>query len=81
MAKESTSGVMVDNTRESGKTTTCMAKECTLGKMVEGMRESILMIRSRAMEFTSGKMVEGMRANGSRASNMDMASTILRMPL
>ena len=58
-----------------------MAKEPTLGKMEENMKESILMTRSKVSESTTGLMAEDMKENGSKANNMAMENTTLKIIL
>lgn len=65
---------MVENTEESGSTTTWKDLDFTLGTMEEHSKGSIKMTKSMAMESTDGTMVESTKATGSLASNMVLAN-------
>ena len=75
MVQVSTSGLMVEFTKENGSTTKWKAKVLSLGVMVVVTLENIKMIKSTVKEHSNGQMVENISANGIKENNMDKAPT------
>ena len=75
-AKEFMNGPMVEDTRESGKTTRWKEAVFSPGLMEEDMKENMLMTRRKAMVCSTGPMEESMTENGSMESSTVSASTL-----
>ena len=75
MVQVSTSGPMVEFTKENGSTTKWKAKVLSLGVTVVVTSENIKMIKSTVKEHLNGQMVENTLANGIKENNMDKAPT------
>lgn len=70
MGKESTLGVMGEDTKVNGKTIRCMEKGLSLGQMEGNMWESTLMIRNKVMVNSFGLMADLTRETGTMGSSM-----------
>ena len=79
--KESTPGLMEDNTQVSGRIITCMDMEFTLGKMEEGMKDIMKWIKNMDMVSINGLMGENMKVIGKMESSMGKENTYFLMEL
>ena len=75
MVLELTLGRICDNTKETGRITTCTVKEFIPGPMVEATKANTTMTKSTDTAFISGLMAEnimviGMKENKTEKANM-----------
>jgi hypothetical protein len=67
----STSGVMDDPTKGTGKTIKCTVMEFTYGKMEESMKEIMSMIKNKGKESTTGQTANFFKENGLTENDKD----------
>lgn len=78
MDMDSTNGLMVEGTKDSGKTIKCMEKECSLSLMEGCMRVNTETIRRMDEGSTLGQMEDDLRVNSIKENSMDMESSSQR---
>lgn len=75
MAQASTSGPMVEFTKENGLTIKWKAKVLSLGAMDVVTSENIRMIKNTDKELSNGQMAESILVNGIKVNNTVRAPT------
>ena len=75
MEQVSTSGLMVEFTKENGLTIKWKAKVLSLGAMDVVTSENIRMIKNTDKELSNGQMAESILVNGIKVNNTVRAPT------
>jgi hypothetical protein len=65
--KESVTGLMAENMRDSSKTVSFMVLVCILGQMEKSTEGNIKTISSKATEYSYGQTVENSKEIGDKA--------------
>lgn len=72
------SGLMVDNTKVSGKITKCTAEESSPGSMAEDIKVNITWTKSKAEEYSLGQTVDRTKDSGEMENNRAKESIEIR---